>query len=118
MPRDWRLPDAMSDHAKPKKGHSDRPGEEHTTEIRRNVSKSVANASNHKVLEWGSLLNKWGSSTFRGEVSISNELIRNLNDCFNIRIYVSKAGMIDDWQASQRKGRAPSPQRRSLKILV
>lgn len=59
MPRNCGLPEAMSEHAKPEKGQGDRPGEKHTTDIRGNVGKSVTNASDHKVLEWRRLLNKW-----------------------------------------------------------
>ena len=59
MPGDCGLPDAMSKHAKLEKRQSDRLGEKHTTKIGRNMGKSVANASNHKVLEWRRLLNKW-----------------------------------------------------------
>lgn len=86
MPRDCRLPEAMSEHPKPEKRQSDWPGEKHATKIRRNVGKSVANASNHKVLKRGCLLYKWRSPTFLGQVSLLNELIRNSNDCPRIRI--------------------------------
>lgn len=81
IPRDRRVPKPMSQHAKPKKRQSDRPGKKHPTEIRRDVRKSVTNASNHKVLERGGLLNEWRSLTFWGEISFSDELIWTLDDC-------------------------------------
>lgn len=70
----------MAEHAEPKEGESNAFREEDSTDIRGYERKSIPDDPDHKVLEQGGLLYKGGSLRWASTISLTTDLIRQLED--------------------------------------